>query len=127
MKLLLDSHILLWSLMEVHRLGAHIRDAIASPANEVFVSAVSMWELAVKREKGKLHAPDDLVSIVQRRGFTPLPLSLSHAEQAAMLPVYHRDPFDRMLVAQAQAEGLILVTQDARVRRYGIRTMSPDE
>ena len=127
MRLLLDSHVLLWSLMDVPKLGALARDAIASPNNEVFVSAVSMWELALKREKGKLRTPDDLTTIVEQRGFTPLSLSLFHAEQAAMLPMHHKDPIDRMLVAQARAEGLVLVTGDAHIRRYGIRTMAPDQ
>jgi len=127
MRLLLDSHALLWWLSDVPRLGRVAYDAIESPDNEVFVSAVSMWELGAKRRKGQLNAPDDLVSIVERRGFIPLPLSLFHAEQATNLPMHHRDPFDRMLIAQAQAEGLIIVTTDAQVRRYGVRTMAADE
>ncbi len=127
MRLLLDSHTLLWWLSDVPRLGRATYDAIASPYNDVFVSAVSIWELAVKREKGTLPAPNDLITLVEKKGFTPLPLSLFHAEQAAMLPMHHRDPFDRMLIAQAQAEGLTLITRDAHIRRYGIRTMAPDQ
>ena len=127
MRLLLDSHTLLWWVSDVPRLGRVAFDAIASPYNEVFVSAVSIWELAVKREKGTLAAPGDLTSLVELKRFTPLPLSLFHAEQAATLPMHHRDPFDRMLIAQAQAEGLVLVTRDAYIRRYGIRTMAPDQ
>lgn len=127
MRLLLDSHVLLWALMDVQKLGAIARGAIASPDNEVFISAVSMWELALKREKGTLRTPNDLTTIVEQRGFTPLSLSLFHAEQAAMLPMHHKDPIDRMLIAQARAEGLTLVTGDAHIRRYGIRTMAPDQ
>ena len=127
MRLLLDSHTLLWWLSDVPRLGRVAYNAIEAPDNEVFVSAVSMWELGTKRRKGQLDAPDDLASIVERRGFTPLPLSLFHAEQATRLPMHHRDPFDRMLVAQAQAEGLVIVTADAALRRYGVRTMRADE
>ena len=127
MRLLLDSHALLWWLSDVPRLGRVAYDAIESPDNEVFVSPVSMWELGAKRRKGQLNAPADLVSIVERRGFTSLPLSLFHAEQATNLPMHHRDPFDRMLVAQAQAEGLIIVTADVALRRYGVRTMAADE
>ena len=127
MRLLLDSHTLLWSLGDVPRLGEVAREAIRSLENEVFVSAVSMWELGVKRRKGQLDAPDDLVSIVEQRGFTPLPLSLFHAEQATNLPMHHRDPFDRMLVAQAQAEGLTIVTTDDALQRYGVRTMAAGE
>ncbi len=127
MRLLLDSHVLLWSLMDVSRLGMLAREAITSPGNEVFVSAVSLWELALKREKGKLTAPDDLTTIVEQIGFTPLPLSLFHAEQAATLPMHHKDPIDRMLIAQAQAEGLVLITGDAHILQYPIRTMAPDQ
>ena len=127
MRLLLDSHTLLWALSDLPRLGTIARESIASRENEVFVSAASIWELAVKREKGRLPAPYGLTGIVERTGFIPLPLSLLHAEQAAMLPMHHRDPFDRMLIAQAQAEGLVLVTRDAYIRRYGIRTMAPDQ
>lgn len=127
MRLLLDSHVLLWSLMDVSRLGTLAREAITSPENEVLVSAVSLWELALKREKGKLTAPDDLTTIVEQKGFTPLPLSLFHAEQAAALPMHHKDPIDRMLIAQAQAEGLVLVTGDAHILQYPIRTMAPDQ
>ena len=127
MRLLLDSHTLLWALSDVPRLGVLAQEAITSPDNEVFVSAVNIWELAAKREKGTLSAPNDLTTIVEQRGFAPLPLSLFHAEQAAMLPMHHRDPFDRMLIAQTQAEGLILMTRDPYIRRYGIRTMTPDQ
>ncbi len=127
MRLLLDSHTLLWALSDLPRLGMIAREAIASRENEVFVSAVSVWELAAKREKGTLPAPYGLTEIVERTGFISLPLSLLHAEQAAMLPLHHRDPFDRMLIAQAQAEGLVLVTRDSYIRRYGIRTMAPDQ
>ena len=127
MRLLLDSHTLLWALSDLPRLGALARESIASRNNDVFVSAVSIWELAVKREKGTLSAPFGLVRAVEETGFTPLPLSPLHAEHAAMLPMHHRDPFDRILVAQAQAEGLVLVTRDSHILRYGIRTMAPDK
>ena len=127
MRLLLDSHVLLWFLWQSPLLGARATVAIADPDNEVFVSAASIWEIALKRAKALLDAPGNLSSVVEQAGFVPLPLSLMHAEQAAMLPVHHRDPFDRMLIAQAQAEGLVLVTRDAHIRRYGIRTMVPDQ
>ena len=127
MRLLLDSHVLLWFLWQGPLLGARAAAAIADPDNEVFVSAASIWEIALKRAKAVLNAPENLSAVVEQAGFIPLPLSLFHAEQAAMLPMHHRDPFDRMLIAQAQAEGLVLVTRDAHIRRYGIRTMAPDQ
>ena len=127
MRLLLDSHVLLWFLWQSPLLGARAAATIADSDNEVFVSAASIWEVALKRAKALLDAPANLAEVVEQAGFIPLPLSLFHAEQAAMLPMHHRDPFDRMLIAQAQAEGLVLVTRDAHIRRYGIRTMAPDQ
>ena len=82
---------------------------------------VLLWSLA---EPGRMVAPDDLAGIVDEKGFTHLPLTFHHAEQAGRLPMHHRDPFDRFLVAQAQGEGLVLVTRDARIPLYGIRTMA---
>ena len=123
-RLLLDTHVLLWSLAEPGRLRDRARDAIEDADNHVFVSAVTAWEISVKRAKGRVVAPDDLAGSVDEMGFTHLPLTFHHAEQAGRLPMHHRDPFDRFLVAQAQGEGLILVTRDARIPLYGIRTMA---
>ena len=123
-RLLLDTHAFLWCLADVAKLSAPARDAIVDPENEVFVSAVSGWEIAVKRAKGHLIAPDDLAEMVERRGFAHLPLTFHHAEQAGILPPHHKDPFDRFLIAQAQVEGLTLVTKDAQIARYSIPLMS---
>ena len=124
MRLLLDTHALLWWLTEPQRLNGRAYEAIADTFNEVFVSAVSGWEIAVKRALGKLRAPDDLEAGVKEQGFTLLSLTSSHAERAGALPPHHGDPFDRMLVAQAQAEDLILVTRDRYIPRYDVRTMA---
>ena len=123
MRLLLDTHVLLWSLTEPRKLRRETRDALQSASNDVYVSAVSGWEIAVKRALGKLRAPDDLEAGVRQQGFLPLHLTFLHAEQAGALSPHHGDPFDRMLVAQAQVEGLAIVTRDARIPLYGIRTM----
>ena len=123
-RLLLDTHVLLWSLAEPSKLRNRSRNAIEDADNGVFVSAITAWEITVKRAKGRLIAPDNLSAIVEEKGFTHLPLTFHHAEQAGSLPMHHRDPFDRFLVAQAQAEGLVLVTRDARIPLYGIRTMA---
>lgn len=123
MRLLLDTHVLLWSLTEPRKLRRETREALEDEHNDVFVSAVSGWEIAVKRALGKLRAPDDLEAGVRQQGFLPLHLTFLHAEQAGALPPHHGDPFDRMLVAQAQVEGLAIVTRDARIPLYGIRTM----
>ena len=127
MRLLLDSHTLLWSFWNSPQLGTRSREAIRDPDNEALVSVASIWELAMKRVSGRLDAPGDLLNACQEQGFALLSIEPLHAEQAANLPMHHRDPFDRMLVAQAQAEGLTIVTADAQMRRYGVRTMAADE
>ncbi len=124
MRLLLDTHVLLWSLTEPRKLSGRTRAALEDTANEVFVSAVSGWEIAVKQTLGKLEAPDDLEAGIVRHGFLLLNLTFAHAAHAGALPPHHGDPFDRMLVAQAQIERLILVTSDARIALYRVRTMA---
>ena len=123
-RLLLDTHAFVWWVTDVSKLAEGARAAIADPRNEVFVSAITGWEVAVRRAKGRMTAPDNLSAMVDEKGFTHLPLTFHHAEQAGNLPMHHRDPFDRFLIAQAQAEGLVLVTRDARIPLYGVRTMS---
>ncbi len=124
MRLLLDTHALVWWISDVSRLTGNAYAAIADPHNDIFVSAITAWEITVKRAKGHLSAPDNLSNVIEEKGFTHLPLTFFHAEQAGLLPMHHRDPFDRLLIAQAQAEGLILVTRDRHIRRYGIRTLT---
>ena len=122
-RLLLDTHTFLWCLSDVEQLAEDIQTAIVDPHNDVFVSAITGWEIAVKQAKGRLVAPDNLPMLIEQRGFTHLPLTFQHAEQAGSLPLHHRDPFDRFLIAQAQAEGLILVTRDGLMRRYDVPIM----
>ena len=123
-RLLLDTPAFVWCLSDVSKLAEDTRAAIADPRNDVFVSAITGWEIAVKRAKGRMTAPDNLSAMIEERGFTHLPLTFHHAEQAGNLPTHHQDPFDRFLIAQARAEGLVLVTRDARIPLYGIRTMA---
>jgi PIN domain nuclease of toxin-antitoxin system len=122
-RLLLDTHVLLWWLSDDPQLGQSARQAIADPRNDVYISAASTWEISIKRSLGKLSAPEDMDSIIDNEGFDKLPISLFHGDQAGMLPGHHKDPFDRMLVAQAQSEGLVVVTNDEKITRYGIRVM----
>ncbi|MYD30507.1 MAG: type II toxin-antitoxin system VapC family toxin [Nitrospira sp. SB0675_bin_23] len=122
-RLLLDTHVFIWCLSDVLKLAKGACTAITDPRNTIFVSAVTGWELSIKRAKGRMTAPDNLIGMIEDKGFTHLPLTFDHAEHAGNLPMYHRDPFDRFLVAQAQVEGLTLVTRDAYIPRYGIRTM----
>ncbi len=123
LRLLLDTHVLLWWLADDRRLGQRAREAIADSRNEAFASAVSGWEIAIKRGLGKLDAPDDLEAHLVAQGFKPLPVTFRHTERVSALPRLHDDPFDRMLLAQAHIEGLVLVTKDARIKRYGTPTL----
>ncbi len=123
MRLLLDTNALLWWLAD-ESLSAQARDAVADPANLVVVSAASAWEISIKKALGKLAAPDDLEQQVDAGGFSPLPISIAHAIAAGQLPRHHEDPFDRMLIAQAFAEGLTIVTRDKRFEDYGAALLS---
>ena len=123
-RLLLDTHAVLWALAEPAKLSRPARTALEDARNEVFVSVVSGWEIAIERALGKLEAPDDLEAAIGMQGFEPLLLTFHHAAQAGGLPPHHRDPFDRMLIAQAPAEGLILVTRDSNIPLYGLRTLA---
>lgn len=120
MKLLLDTHAFLWWDSNDTHLPAALRSAIASPQNEVFVSAVSVWEIAIKRASGKLNFQASAAKAIEAHGFLPLPIAVEHAEWAGSLPQLHRDPFDRLLVAQAQLEGLVLVSVDEQILRYQV-------
>jgi PIN domain nuclease of toxin-antitoxin system len=116
-RLLLDTHPLLWWLAD-EGLTAQARDAIADPVNLVMVSAASAWEISFKKALGKLTAPDDFERQVDEGGFTRLPISIAHGIAAGQLPRHHDDPFDRMLIAQAFAEGLTVVTHDKHFTDY---------
>ena len=118
-KLLLDTHAFLWWRSEPQRLEPAARSAIASAAI-AFVSVASAWEVAIKTALGKLRLPESLEAGVDDSGFEKLMISFSHAEGVATLPHHHRDPFDRMLIAQARAENLVLVTHDRKFQPYEV-------
>ena len=122
-RILIDTHVLLWWLSGNASLGKLSKEMIADPTNEVFVSGVTPWEISIKRKKGLLEAPNDLDGIVENEGFSKLPISLFHGEEAGNLEEIHRDPFDRMLVAQAKAEGLELLTADKIIPKYGVKVI----
>jgi PIN domain nuclease of toxin-antitoxin system len=118
--LLIDAHVLVWWLAEDQALSPEVRSAIADPANDVLVSAATVWELAIKRAKGKIRLPAELSAAVDAAGFSSIPVTAEDAEISAELPAHHQDPFDRMLVAQAQRLGAILVSRDAAFDAYGV-------
>ena len=120
MRLLLDTHVMLWALARPKELASPARDALRDPGNMVFASVVSAWEAEIKRALGKLRAPEDLSEELRRSRFTELALRLHHVRALRDLPSLHRDPFDRMLLAQAKADGLTLVTRDERLGDYGV-------
>lgn len=124
MRLLLDSHVALWWLDAGDELGPECVTLIES-ADEVRFSAVTPLELGIKRSLGKLSYPDGLVAALEASGFAALPISAAHAEHAPELPPHHRDPFDRMLVAQAQLEALALVSADATLTPYDVELIDP--
>ncbi|WP_420638710.1 type II toxin-antitoxin system VapC family toxin [Candidatus Poriferisocius sp.] len=124
MRLLLDSHVVLWALGEFDALGPTCRQRIVE-ASEAHFSPVTPWELGIKRAKGRIEYPEGLVDELMKCGFKELPITSTHANLAPLLPPHHRDPFDRMLIAQAQAESLTLVTADHQFVHYDVPTLDP--
>ena len=119
MRILVDTHVALWWLDNHQALGCRARQAIAA-ADQVLFSAVTPWELGIKRAVGRVSFADGLAAALLATGFEELPITSQHAERAAALPLHHNDPFDRMLIAQAQMEALTLVTADRDLRRYDL-------
>ncbi len=118
--LLLDSHVLLWALGDEGKLRPGAFREIRDPSQIVYFSPASVWELEIKRAQGKLDLPDDWTDVVAQSRFTELAITAKHAEKAGRLPWHHRDPFDRMLIAQAIVENLRLVTRDRLAASYGV-------
>lgn len=123
MRLLLDTHVLLWWIADEPLSDAADREIRAS-RNVVCVSAVSAAEIGVKTATGKLRTPGDLRAQLRRHRFTPLPITVEHGLHVGGLPILHKDPFDRLLVAQAQLEGLTIVTRDPRIAHYDVQTLA---
>lgn len=120
MNLLLDTHVLLWWLDDDPSLSSKASIAIADGSNLVFVSAAVIWEIRIKQALGKLEIPPDFQSVLEQLSFETLDITVDHAHAVGDLPAYHRDPFDRMLIAQAKVEGLTLITRDAHFKKYQI-------
>ena len=123
MQLLLDTHALIWWLSNDSTISGKAKKAIADPDNIVFVSAASAWEIAIKKSLGKLQAPDDLSVQIEEKRFTSLAISINHALMIEKLPLHHQDPFDRILIAQAISENLIIITRDRKFKAYEVKTI----
>lgn len=125
MRYLLDTHTLLWFLQDARDLPAVVADRIEAKEADNHVSIASIWEMAIKLSLGKLRVPysleEELPRLLEENAFTLLPLACSHLQALSELPFHHRDPFDRTLVAQAQAEGLTVLSRDPSFDAYGVR------
>lgn len=120
MRLLLDTHAMLWAMGEPSLLSSAAKEAISDPANLIVVSSASLWECAIKASIGKLDLPEDFFDLIPEAGYEVMPIRISHLNVYRTLPMYHRDPFDRMLVAQARAEALALVSRDTEIAKYDV-------
>ncbi len=120
MNILLDTCVLLWWLADDPALSGPAREAIADPDNVVHYSSASIWEIVIKRGLGKLEVPDEFAEVIAGQGFRALDITPAHALQVGQLADHHRVPFDRILIAQAQVEGLTIATRDPRVKAYEV-------
>lgn len=121
MRLLLDTHVLLWALIEPTRLSSATRTVLEDPEHEVLFSAASIWEIAIKSALGRADCqapPAEILEAAQTSGFVELPIRSAAALKVAMLPHHHRDPFDRLLIAQAMTEPAVFYTSDQQLERY---------
>jgi PIN domain nuclease of toxin-antitoxin system len=117
---LLDTHVLLWGLMDAPQLPERMKAILRNPVHQIWVSSASVWEIFIKKNLGKLQIPDNLEEFITASGFKQLPISFEHAQIAGLLPRHHEDPFDRMLIAQASVEGLKLITADSHFTSYEV-------
>lgn len=123
MILILDGHALLWWMTDGPQLSSAARRAIAAPANDVLVSAATIWELAIKRASGKLPVPQDVPAALERAGFGGIAITGADAEAAAALPTHHRDPFDRILIAQAIRLDAVIISRDRAFAAYDVNQL----
>ena len=124
MGFLLDTHVLLWWLANDPKLSADVRETIRNPVNDSFVSAATIWEIAIKTSLGKLKQPDDLLTVLRDNRFQVLDISAEHCLNVGSLPWHHKDPFDRMLISQALVEGLTIITVDNKFKLYDVPLFS---
>jgi PIN domain nuclease of toxin-antitoxin system len=122
-RILLDTHFLLWWLADDPNLGERGRELIATPENLIFYCAASIWEIRIKHALGKLELPDEFAEALGRQAFEPLAVTVDHAHAIRDLPPLHRDPFDRLLVAQARCERLTILTRNDVISRYDVASV----
>ena len=120
MKYLLDTHSLLWTIFEPDKLSTEAQEIILDQNNIICVSLISLWEISIKQNIGRLNIPEKFFEVVSHGGFEMLPLIMSEIKQYRTLPLHHRDPFDRMLIIQAQQQKLILITRDSEINQYDV-------
>lgn len=120
MSYLLDTHILLWWLSDPKKLSSQVMETISSPECNIYISAVSAWEIAIKKGLKKLKAPDNLIELIESKDFLLLPIQFNHALNVEKLPRIHDDPFDRLLISQCMCDQLTLITSDKIIPKYKI-------
>jgi PIN domain nuclease of toxin-antitoxin system len=120
---LLDTHALIWWLSEPRTLSKPARTVIADPEHRILLSAASAWEMSIKQRLGRLDFPPNLPEVLEENQIEMLPITIPHALATGTLPMHHQDPFDRMLIAQANHEQLILITRDAHIEQYDVKTL----
>jgi PIN domain nuclease of toxin-antitoxin system len=123
MKYLLDTHVFVWWMLQSKQLDKNISNILEDPLNDVFLSVVTIWEIVIKKKSGKLKVPKDWKETLLESNFSILPIKISHTFETENLPLYHKDPFDRMLIAQAMAEECTLITDDSKIKKYTVPTI----
>lgn len=126
-RFLLDTQVFIWWMKKSRQLPSNWLKLLSGPGNQVFLSVASVWEMVIKQKKNKLRLPTKIELGIRRSGFSLLPIGLAHALAVAKLPLYHQDPFDRILIAQAQVENLTLISSDKKMARYKIKLLKKEE
>lgn len=120
---LIDTHIFIWWMDGGDRLATEAKNVLQDAQQEVFISVASIWEMVIKKQQGKLKAPTDIEKDIKLAGFMVFPIELSHVLKVTDLPLYHKDPFDRLLIAQATVENLAFVTDDIKIKKYDLKVV----
>lgn len=115
---LIDTNIFIWAMERSKKLSSKIRFILENPSNTIYISVATVWEIVIKQAKGRLKTPTDIEEGIRKAGFLLLPIQISHVLRIRTLPLHHKDPFDRMLVAQAQVENLIFISSDEKIWKY---------